>query len=62
MEENVLVQVIRCKNCQFYRDNGDNYQYCTFWSSGSDDTFEEAMTEPDGYCHNALLDKRSIGR
>ena len=44
MEENVLVQVIRCKNCQFYRDNGDNYQYCTFWSSGSDDTFEEAMT------------------
>ena len=60
MEEKQSVQVIRCKNCQFYRDYG-NYQVCNFWSVDKDDEFIEAFTEPDGYCNNALLDERSIG-
>lgn len=51
MEEKEVLQVVtvRCKDCQFFRDAG-NYQYCIFWS---DD--DNALTEPEGYCHNALL-------
>lgn len=51
MDEKEVLQVItiRCKDCQFFRDAG-NYQYCIFWS---DD--DNALTEPEGYCHNALL-------
>lgn len=41
-------QLIRCKECQFFRDNGD-YQWCVFWTMD-----DEALTEPDGYCHNAV--------
>ena len=47
------VVTINCKDCQFYRDNGD-YQVCIFWSGD-----DEALTEPDGYCHNALLSEHA---
>lgn len=50
-KEALPVVTIRCRECQFYRDAG-NYQYCVFWSSDTD----EAFTEPNGFCHNALLE------
>lgn len=55
-DKSLPVVTIRCKECQFYRDNV-NYQYCVFWSSDDD----EAYTEPDGFCHNALLKETTKG-
>lgn len=62
MDENKTLPVvtIRCKECQFYRDNG-NYQVCNFWSIDTGDSYEEAFTEPDGFCHNALLKETTRG-
>lgn len=51
--ESLPVVTLRCKDCQFYRvsrtEDEGNYCWCTFWSDEN-----EALTEPDGYCHNAL--------
>ena len=41
------VEVVRCKDCKFYKDYGDGNKTCYYWTDVWD-----ASTDPDGFCSN----------